>query len=51
VLQLRGDWDGALEEIRRALTRLQDPPNQVGSGNAYYQLFGGSWACGWGQFR
>jgi tetratricopeptide (TPR) repeat protein len=38
VLQLRGDWDGALEEIRRALTRLQDPPNQVGLGNAYYQL-------------
>jgi tetratricopeptide (TPR) repeat protein len=38
VLQLRGDWDGALEEARRALTRLQDPPNQVGLGNAYYQL-------------
>jgi tetratricopeptide (TPR) repeat protein len=38
VLQLRGDWDGALEEARRALTRLQDPPNQIGLGNAYYQL-------------
>jgi tetratricopeptide (TPR) repeat protein len=38
VLQLRGDWDGALEEIRRALTRLQDPPGQVGLGNAYYKL-------------
>ena len=38
VLQLRGDWDGALEEVRRALSRLQDPPNQVGLGNAYYQL-------------
>jgi serine/threonine protein kinase len=38
VLQLRGDWDGALEEIRRALTRLQDPPGQPGLGNAYYQL-------------
>ena len=36
--QLRGDWDGALEEIRRALTRLQDPPNQVGLGSAYFQL-------------
>ncbi|HYC31230.1 MAG TPA: hypothetical protein VEB59_03025, partial [Gemmatimonadales bacterium] len=38
VLQLRGDWDGALEEARRALARLLDPPNQVGLGQAYYQL-------------
>ena len=38
VLQLRGDWDGALEEARRALARLLDPPNQLGLGQAYYQL-------------
>ena len=38
VLQLRGDWDGALEEARRALARLLDPPNQIGLGQAYYQL-------------
>ena len=38
VLQLRGDWDGALEEARRALARLLDPPNQAGLGQAYYQL-------------
>jgi tetratricopeptide (TPR) repeat protein/tRNA A-37 threonylcarbamoyl transferase component Bud32 len=38
VLQLRGDWDGAVEEARRALGRLLDPPGQVGLGNAYYQL-------------
>jgi tetratricopeptide (TPR) repeat protein len=38
VLQLRGDWDGALEEARRALARLLDPPGQIGLGNAYVQL-------------
>jgi tetratricopeptide (TPR) repeat protein len=38
VLQLRGDWDGALEEARRALARLLDPPNQSALGSAYYQL-------------
>ncbi len=38
VLQLRGDWDGALEEARRALARLLDPPGQVSLGNAYVQL-------------
>ena len=38
VLQLRGDWDGALEEARRALSRLLDPPNQIAVGSAYYQL-------------
>jgi len=38
VLQLRGDWDGALEEARRALARLMDPPGQVGLGSAYVQL-------------
>ena len=38
VLQLRGDWDGALEEARRALARLQDPPGQAALGNAYVQL-------------
>jgi tetratricopeptide (TPR) repeat protein len=38
VLQLRGDWDGALEEARRALARLLDPPHQSAVGPAYYQL-------------
>jgi tetratricopeptide (TPR) repeat protein len=38
VLQLRGDWDGALEEARRALARLLDPPGQISVGNAYVQL-------------
>jgi tetratricopeptide (TPR) repeat protein len=38
VLQLRGDWDGALEEARRALARLLDPPGQPSLGNAYVQL-------------
>jgi tetratricopeptide (TPR) repeat protein len=38
VLQLRGDWDGAMEEARRALARLLDPPGQVAVGNAYYQI-------------
>ncbi len=38
VLQLRGDWDGALEEARRGLARLLDPPGQVGLGSAYVQL-------------
>ena len=38
VLQLRGDWAGALEEARRALARLLDPPGQLALGSAYYQL-------------
>ncbi len=38
VLQLRGDWTGALEEARRALARLLDPPGQAGIGAAYLQL-------------
>jgi tetratricopeptide (TPR) repeat protein len=38
VLQLRGDWEGALEEARRALARLLDPPGQPALGNAYLQL-------------
>jgi tetratricopeptide (TPR) repeat protein/tRNA A-37 threonylcarbamoyl transferase component Bud32 len=38
VLQLRGDWDGALAEARRALARLLDPPNQLALGSAYVQL-------------
>ncbi len=38
VLQLRGDWDGALEEARRALARLLDPPGQTAIGSAYVQL-------------
>jgi tetratricopeptide (TPR) repeat protein len=38
VLQLRGDWSGAMEEARRALARFLDPPGQVGIGAAYYQL-------------
>ena len=48
VLQLRGDWDGALEEIRRALTRLQDPPDQVGLGNAYVPAGRAAPAAGFG---
>jgi serine/threonine protein kinase len=38
VLQLRGDWDGAMEEAQRALARLLDPPGQPAVGNAYYQI-------------
>ncbi|CAN5833382.1 hypothetical protein BH24GEM1_BH24GEM1_27110 [soil metagenome] len=38
VLQLRGDWAGALEEARRALARLLDPPGQIALGSAYVQL-------------
>jgi tetratricopeptide (TPR) repeat protein len=38
VLQLRGDWDGALEEARRALGRLLDPPGQPALGSVYVQL-------------
>jgi tetratricopeptide (TPR) repeat protein len=38
VLQLRGDWEGALEEARRALARLLDPPGQIALGSAYVQL-------------
>jgi tetratricopeptide (TPR) repeat protein len=38
VLQLRGDWEGALEEARRALARLLDPPGQPSLGSAYVQL-------------
>ena len=38
VLQLRGDWSGALEEAQRALARFLDPPGQDGIGSAYFQL-------------
>jgi tetratricopeptide (TPR) repeat protein len=38
VLQLRGDWAGAVEEARRALARLLDPPGQIALGSAYVQL-------------
>ena len=38
VLQLRGDWSGALAEARRALARFLDPPGQIAIGAAYYQL-------------
>jgi tetratricopeptide (TPR) repeat protein len=38
VLQLRGDWTGALDEARRALARFLDPPGQIGTGAAHYQL-------------
>jgi tetratricopeptide (TPR) repeat protein len=38
VLQLRGDWSGALEEAQRALARFLDPPGQTGIGSAYFQL-------------
>jgi ATP/maltotriose-dependent transcriptional regulator MalT len=38
LMQLQGDWPAALEEIQRALERLNDPPGQYGAGDAYYQL-------------
>ena len=38
VLQLRGDWAGAVEEARRALTRFLDPPGQPRIGTAYLQM-------------
>lgn len=38
VLQLRGDWPGALEEAGAACRRLSQPPGQAGLGAAFYQL-------------
>ena len=38
VMQLGGDWPGALAEARRACERLADPPGQAGLGAAFYQL-------------
>ncbi len=38
VLQLRGDWAGAVEEARRALGRFLDPPGQPRIGAAYLQM-------------
>ena len=38
VLQLRGDWGGAMHEARRACERLVDPPGQPGIGAAFYQI-------------
>ncbi len=38
VLQLRGDWAGAVEEARRALARFLDPPGQPRIGAAYLQM-------------
>ena len=38
VLQLLGDWSGAMDEARRALARMTDPPDQIGVGAAYFQV-------------
>ena len=37
VLALEGHWSQALEEIRRALERLGDPPGQPAVGMAWYE--------------
>jgi DNA-binding CsgD family transcriptional regulator/tetratricopeptide (TPR) repeat protein len=37
LCQLHGDWDQALEEVRRACARLSDPPGQQALGMAWYQ--------------
>jgi ATP/maltotriose-dependent transcriptional regulator MalT len=38
VLQLRGAWEEALEEARRACKCLDEPPERSALGAAYYQL-------------
>jgi len=38
IMQLQGDWDGALAEAQHARLRLADPPGQPAIGAAYYQL-------------
>jgi DNA-binding CsgD family transcriptional regulator len=38
VLQGRGAWDEAMQEVQRACERLSDPPGQAALGMAYYQL-------------
>ena len=37
VLQLRGAWPDAMEEVRRARQRLSSPPGQWALGMAFYQ--------------
>jgi DNA-binding NarL/FixJ family response regulator len=37
VLQLEGDWDEAMAEVRRAVERLSRPPGHMGVGAACYQ--------------
>ena len=37
LMQLRGDWSGAMAEAERACTRLADPPGQSAIGMAFYQ--------------
>ena len=37
ILQLHGEWAGALAEARRASERLSDPPGQPAVGAAYYR--------------
>jgi DNA-binding CsgD family transcriptional regulator len=38
VMRLRGDWEDALEEARRACDWLSMPTSPEGPGDAYYQL-------------
>lgn len=38
IMQLRGTWPDAMEEVRRACERLSDPPGQPAVGMAFYQL-------------
>ncbi len=38
VLQMHGDWSGAMDEAERARKRLSDPPGQPAVGMAFYQL-------------
>ncbi len=38
LMQLRGQWNDALAEARRACERLTDPPGQQGIGAAFYLM-------------
>ena len=37
ILQLHGAWGDAMQEVRHACRRLEDPPGQVAAGMALYQ--------------
>jgi ATP/maltotriose-dependent transcriptional regulator MalT len=37
IMQLHGDWDDAMAEVRRAQEWLSDPPGQPAAGMAFYQ--------------
>jgi ATP/maltotriose-dependent transcriptional regulator MalT len=37
IMQLSGEWAGAMEELDRAQARLSDPPGQTAIGTAHYQ--------------